>query len=363
MNDKLRALKKLFNWSDDKIRYNRKLVSTLISGSGPTPPGPTPTVNIVFKVHTAGSDQQTAPFTAGNIDIVVDSFIEGVFVPFTAALKTTASWCTPTVNGDRLNIAYERNPDDSERVATIVCTQQELCGEEKTFEVVLTQEENTVAFDFISNDIILSESSIADHTILTWLLSDCQDAQMKPISNDATPVTVLDPKTTKNYDLFETSPIVFQNSGSLESAEILAYLNITSIPDSAFSGSSKLAKVVIPESVQSIGVTAFRYCGSYEPSYHEYVLTKFYFLSSTPPTMDASAFTDCMIDKIYVPVGAGNAYKAVLVGLEQYVEEINVAAAGDWGDNTGYKFDSTDQYYKAEQEHMTYAEAINYINS
>ena len=86
----------------------------------------------------------------------------------------------------------------------------------------------------------------------------------------------------------------FQNCIKL--TEVIIPDSVTSIGNGTFQYCSSLTEIVIPESVKSIGDYAFSDCNS---------LRKIYFLGTTPPTANNSAFEYCPEDMIiYYPEGA-----------------------------------------------------------
>ena len=367
MNEKVRALQKLFNLSDEWIRANKKLVSTLIKGGdtpgpGPEPPGPTPTVTIVFKPHNdeTGFDVAAA---AGTTNCTVDSTIEGINVPFTAALKVENDWCTLNIVNNVLQITVTKNLVEEIRSCAIVVTQQELLGEQKSFELAINQAAaEPVTFDFISNPNIM-QFGYGDNIILDYIFNNATNAEKKAISAGANPTQVLDPKCMKNYDVFGIHHSQFKDNPNLADASLIGYMPVAQIPGAAFSGCGKLNKILIPETCTFIGDNAFRYCGSYEPEYHVYTTFSIYFLSSTPPTFGSLAFSDVMFGKIYVPIGAKAAYDAALPNYTQYIEEINIKAAGPWNGNVSYKYDATAGCYVYVDPNIGFDETMSYINA
>ena len=78
--------------------------------------------------------------------------------------------------------------------------------------------------------------------------------------------------------------------------------SVTSIGLSAFEGCTSLTSIAIPNSITSIGVSAFWYCSS---------LASIYCKPTTPPTGGSSMFDFNASDrKIYVPTASVDAYKA-----------------------------------------------------
>jgi hypothetical protein len=100
--------------------------------------------------------------------------------------------------------------------------------------------------------------------------------------------------------------------------------SVTSIGNSAFSQCSNLTSVTIPNSVTSIDSSAFYYCRSLtsvtipnsvtsigsSAFYSCEKLTNVTVLATTPPTIQPSTFMANTIEKIVVPKGTGDVYKA-----------------------------------------------------
>ena len=367
MNEKLRALKKLFNFSNDFIRANKKLIDTLIKdgdtpGPGPEPPTPTPTVTIVFKPHNDETEFNVAA-AEGTTNCTVDSTIEGINVPFTAVLKTENDWCTLNIVNNVLQISVTKNIVEEVRSCVIVVTQQELLGEQKSFELAINQEAaEPVVFDFISNPNIM-QFGYGDNIILNHIFDEAPNAEKKVISVGQNDAQVLDPKCMKNYDIFGINPNWFKDNENLTDASLLGYMPIAQIPDAAFSGCGKLHKILIPETCTHIGDNAFRYCGSYQPEYKVFTTLDIYFLSSTPPTFSSLALSDITFGKIYVPIGAKAAYDAALPEYTQYIEETDIKAAGLWNNNVSYKYDATVGHYIYVDLNVGFDEIMSYINA
>ena len=366
MNEKLRALRKLFNFSDEFIRANKKLIDTLIKdgdtpGPGPEPPTPTPTVIIVFNPHN-NETEFNVESNEEIINCVVDSTIEGVYVPFTASLKTENNWCTLSVNNNTLQISVTKNTVENVRECIVVVTQQELLGEQKSFELEIVQAAaEPVLFDFIANNALMN-FSFFDTVLLNYIFNEAPNAEKKNITSGGSPIQVLDPKCLKTYNAFGTHTGQYKNNTNITNACLLGFTKTTNIPGSAFEGCSKLNKVLIPESCTVINDNAFRYCGSYESSYHVYVKLNVYFLSSTPPQFLGNPFNGAMIGNIYVPIGSADAYKQALPDFAKYIVESNTRVAGEWSNNTSFKYDDSEGYNKSVESMLSFDEIMNYIN-
>jgi hypothetical protein len=202
-----------------------------------------------------------------------------------------------------------------------------------------------------------------DNIILNYIFNEAPNAEKKVIGAGQNDAQVLDPKCMKNYDIFGINPNQFKDNENLTDASLLGYMPIAQIPDAAFSGCGKLNKILIPETCTHIGDNAFRYCGSYEVEYHVYTTLNIYFLSSTPPTFSSLALSDVTLGKIYVPVGAKAAYDAALPGYTQYIEEIDIKAAGLWNNNVSYKYDATVGHYIYVDLNVGFDETMSYINA
>lgn len=77
--------------------------------------------------------------------------------------------------------------------------------------------------------------------------------------------------------------------------------SVTSIGSKAFYYCDSLMSITIPDSVISIGGAAFKGCDR---------LTSVIILATTPPTIQSSTFMSNTIQKIVVPKGTGDVYKA-----------------------------------------------------
>lgn len=94
--------------------------------------------------------------------------------------------------------------------------------------------------------------------------------------------------------------------------------SVTSIGGSAFEGCSGLTSITILDGVTSIGSSAFSSCGTSTESGTTYT-----FLSTTPPTIQSNTFSSATINKIIVPTGTADTYKAATnwSALADYIQE------------------------------------------
>lgn len=143
-------------------------------------------------------------------------------------------------------------------------------------------------------------------------------------------------------ELHETSggnklPIILGGQAEQLTAEDLE--GCTALRDAAFEYYYSLKSIIIPDSVSSIGVAAFSSCYYLESVTVPSAVTSlpvnmFYnagtggdgltitFLSTTPPTKDATTFQNAIIAKIKVPSASVEAYKAAWADLADYIEAI-----------------------------------------
>lgn len=124
-----------------------------------------------------------------------------------------------------------------------------------------------------------------------------------------------------------TSITIPDSVTSIESYAFYTCLGLTSItiPDSVKSigdrmvaNCNNLESVVIGNSVTSIGSYAFSSCGTSTESGTTYT-----FLSTTPPTIQSNTFSSAKINKIIVPIGTADTYKAATnwSALADYIQE------------------------------------------
>lgn len=124
--------------------------------------------------------------------------------------------------------------------------------------------------------------------------------------------------STDGNEIIEILPY---KSGSVELAD-----GVTAIHSYALAGCQKIAKVTLPETLQSVGTKAFSSC---------YKLVEIRSSLTTPPTAGSEAFEDMPVEncKLYVPAGSKKAYKR----------------AAEWKDfvgttNEGTQFDNIVEY-------------------
>ena len=160
-------------------------------------------------------------------------------------------------------------------------------------------------------------------TIRGWALYSCN------ITSIAIPdsVTSVDRYAFANCRKL-TSAIIGNGLTSIINSMFESCISLTSItiPDSvtsiggyAFSECFSLTSVTIGNSVTNIGSRAL-YCGSSTKK------ATFIFNSTTPPTIQSDSFNASNINKIIVPAGCGDAYKAATnwSSFASYIEEATV---------------------------------------
>lgn len=93
---------------------------------------------------------------------------------------------------------------------------------------------------------------------------------------------------------------------------------VKSIGEMAFYGCRNLASLTIGSGVTFFFTRAFKYCG--QNTTDGVTIT---ILATTPPTIQSGTFADSTINKIIVPKGLGDAYKAATnwSALADYIEE------------------------------------------
>lgn len=108
----------------------------------------------------------------------------------------------------------------------------------------------------------------------------------------------------------------FNNCSSL--TRITIPNSVTSIDSSAFGGCNSLTSVIIGNGVTRINSNTFSSCGTTTESGTIYTI-----LATTPPSIQSSTFQNAKINKIIVPIGTANTYKAATnwSALADYIEE------------------------------------------
>lgn len=110
---------------------------------------------------------------------------------------------------------------------------------------------------------------------------------------------------------------VFEYCTNLTNIEIGT--GVTSISDFAFNYCSSLTSLIISNSVTSIGQYAFN-----KSSIGTELGGTYTILATTPPTIQSTTFQNAKINKIIVPVGAADAYKAA-TNWSVYADKIEEA--------------------------------------
>lgn len=192
-------------------------------------------------------------------------------------------------------------------------------------------------------DIRLGKTAYGAEGKMTGIIPD-YDGTTEPTSGKSLFAQLVDKSITEvtASDLEGITSIgasMFQNC--IELISVTIPINVTSIGISAFAGCQGLASVAIPNSVTSIddymfrncigltsvtignGVTSigwydFDSCGTATTSGTTYAI-----LAVAPPTLQSTAFNNAKINKIIVPKGSGDAYKAATnwAALADYIEE------------------------------------------
>ena len=138
------------------------------------------------------------------------------------------------------------------------------------------------------------DKNIITHLTIIGSLNDSDIAALRALPR----LTVLD---MSDVDLEALPDEAFKQMTSLTS--VVLPQSLTSIGNSAFWGCSGLTgNLVIPESVTSIGGSTFSNCSK---------LTAVYCKATTPPTVESTAFPATLYNRsLYVPVGCKEAYAA-----------------------------------------------------
>lgn len=352
MNEKLKSLIKVTGISPDTVRYNKKAIANLINGDspGPGPQPPTPSENTI--IFSGSSLAITFDANGETVTVTITSTINGFYIPFTIEAP---NWITPTNNNGILSLVAPKNDTGEDRSGSIVLTQGELDGEQKTITIEVSQEAAVApTFDFISN-IHYMLFGASDTVMLDYFFTDAPNAEKKNITGGGSPSYILDPKCLKNYNAFGNHTSQYKGSG-IKNAVLLGFTKSPLIPSNAFGNNPDLQDVLIPDTCLEIKNDAFKYSGSTNG-------LRLYFLSSTPPTFAERALLNSTINKIYVPIGAKTAYDAVLPDYTQYIEEANIKIAGGWSANNSYKYNETLDYNEAVQYNLTFDEIMAYINT
>lgn len=174
-----------------------------------------------------------------------------------------------------------------------------------------------------ADDIRAGKTAYVASGKVTGTIED-YDGSSEPASGKSLFAQVVDRSITEvsASDLAGVSKIddyVFYNCGNLTSVTIPN--GVTSIGGKAFSDCSSLTSVTIPDSLTSIGSSSFYFCGTTTESGTTYT-----FLPTTPPTIQSDTFKNAKINKIIVPIGTANTYKAATNWsiLADYIEEATV---------------------------------------
>lgn len=106
--------------------------------------------------------------------------------------------------------------------------------------------------------------------------------------------------------------------GCISQTSVIIPDSVTNIKDHAFEANRSLTSITIPDSVTNIGSSAFQNCGLNTESGTIYTI-----LATTPPTIQSTTFQSAKINKIIVPDGTADTYKAAAnwSDFADYIEE------------------------------------------
>lgn len=356
MNNKLKALKRITGFSDDKLRYFKRPLSVLLKDDGGGGGGGSSNT-VVFSVVSTEIFSPHNP--TENISLGLISTVNGNNYPYT---WESSDFIVVYQINYQLYIRCSQNITTEERTGYVKITQALIDGESKEITINVTQEAGPVIlYDFITNPSYLN-SGLNDKIILDYALSKISGVIPKPYSSSG---NFYDAKILKDFNPFTIETDAFKANENLTNAEILSFMNIPLLPDNAFDGCSKLKTVVIPEICTKINNYAFKSCGTYEISYHVYTGLTVYFMSSTPPQVDdeSTIFNYAILTAIYVPIGAGDAYRAAFPTYASYIQESAVKTAGAWMNNFAYKLNQETGYYEQVSDiRKGYNDMLEYIN-
>lgn len=161
----------------------------------------------------------------------------------------------------------------------------------------------------LSTNITFAESSVKIVCIANWDFNNDGELSYAEASAVTSIGTLFKGIGIKNFEEFQyfsgitsipNNAFDGYNNSSKTLVSIILPESIVSIGEYAFRQQTSLTTITIPQNVTSIGMQAFAGCGA---------LKTIYFKSATPPTYGSDAVPD-IIQKIYVPAGSVNSYKA-----------------------------------------------------
>lgn len=138
---------------------------------------------------------------------------------------------------------------------------------------------------------------VADNTVISLTVNDLDGATIIKdnfLRNCTSLVSIEIPNSVTSI-----GASAFGSCSGLTSIKIPS--SVASIGASAFSFCSSLTSIEIPSSVASIGFSAFRSCSS---------LTTMTVLPITPPTLSSTSAISTATKKIYIPAGTLSAYQS-----------------------------------------------------